>query len=40
MVAQTPPQLDDDIANEVLAIYKSILIDGMGLSEDIIPDMD
>ena len=40
MVAQTPPQLDDDIAIEVLDIYKSILIDGMGLAEDIMPDMD
>ena len=40
MVAQTPPQLDDDIANEVLDIYKSILIDGMGMTEDILPEMD
>ena len=39
MVAQTPPQMDDDIANEVLGIYKSILVDGLGLSEDILPDM-
>jgi adenylyltransferase/sulfurtransferase len=40
MVAQTPPQLDDDITNEVLDIYKSILVDGMGIPDDILPDMD
>ena len=40
MVAQTPPRADDDMANEVLGIYKSILVDGLGLSEDILPDMD
>ena len=40
MVAQTPPQLDDDFTAQVLEIYKSILIDGMGLSEDIMPDID
>jgi molybdopterin/thiamine biosynthesis adenylyltransferase len=40
MVAQTPPRLDEDFAHEVFEIYRSILIDGMGLSEDILPDMD
>jgi len=38
MIAQTPPQLEDDFKNEVIDIYKSILIDGMGLSEKILPD--
>jgi molybdopterin/thiamine biosynthesis adenylyltransferase len=40
MVAQTPPQLADDIAHEVLDIYKSILVDAMGMNKDILPDMD
>ena len=38
MVAQTPPQIDGDITKEVLDIYKSILVDGLGLTEDILPD--
>jgi molybdopterin-synthase adenylyltransferase len=37
MVAQTPPQLNDDMANDVLDIYKSILVDGMGIPEGILP---
>lgn len=37
MVAQTPPQLNDDITNDVLDIYKSILVDGMGIPEGILP---
>ena len=40
MVAQTPPQLDHDFANEVFDIYKSILVDGLGLPPDILPEMD
>ena len=40
MVAQTPPRLDEDITREVFEIYRSILIDGMGLSEKILPDWD
>jgi adenylyltransferase/sulfurtransferase len=40
MVAQTPPRLDEDITREVFDIYRSILIDGMGLSEKILPDWD
>jgi hypothetical protein len=38
MVAQTPPQLDDDITREVFDIYRSILLEGLGLPEDIYPD--
>jgi len=38
MVAQTPPQLDVDMTHDVFDIYKSILIDGLGLPEDILPD--
>jgi hypothetical protein len=40
MVAQTPPQLNDDITKDVFDIYKSILVDGLGLTENIFPDMD
>jgi adenylyltransferase/sulfurtransferase len=40
MVAQTPPQMDDDLADKVFDIYKSILVDGLGMKEDILPDID
>ena len=40
MVAQTPPQLDEDITTEVFDIYRSILVDGLGLPEEILPDME
>ena len=40
MVAQTPPQDDDAISNQVLNIYKTILIDGLGMNKDILPDID
>jgi len=40
MVAQTPPLLVEDITRDVFQIYLSILGDGMGLSKDILPDMD
>ena len=37
MVAQTPPGTEDDWAPEVRDIYKSMLVEGLGLSEDILP---
>jgi adenylyltransferase/sulfurtransferase len=37
MIAQTPPQLDSNFKSDVIETYKSILIDGMGYSEDIMP---
>jgi adenylyltransferase/sulfurtransferase len=40
MVAQTPPQQDDDITGEVFTLYRSIMVEGLGLPEDILPDMD
>jgi adenylyltransferase/sulfurtransferase len=40
MVAQTPPQLDKDIATDVFDIYRSILVNGLGLPEEILPDDD
>ena len=40
MVAQTPPLLDVDMTSDVFDLYKSILADGMGISEDILPNME
>lgn len=40
MVAQTPPQADNDLAGEVLDIYRWIMIDGLGMNEDILPNME
>ena len=39
MIAQTPPQMEDDLKNEVIETYRSILVDGLGLSEKILPDV-
>jgi adenylyltransferase/sulfurtransferase len=39
MIAQTPPLLEDIIKIEVIEIYKSILMDGLGLSKDILPEV-
>jgi adenylyltransferase/sulfurtransferase len=38
MIAQTPPQLDDNLKTEVFEIYRSILMDGLGFSKDILPE--
>ncbi len=38
MIAQTPPQLESNFKNEVIETWRSILIDGMGLPEDISPE--
>ena len=40
MIAQTPPQLESNFKAEVIETWKSILIDGMGLSEEIMPHTD
>ena len=40
MVAQTPPREDDAISNQVLNIYQTILIDGLGMNKDILPDTE
>ena len=40
MIAQTPPQMEDDLKHEVVETYRSILIGGLGLSGDILPDTD
>jgi molybdopterin/thiamine biosynthesis adenylyltransferase len=39
MIAQSPPQLEDTYKTEVFEIYKSILMDGLGLSKDILPEI-
>ena len=39
MIAQSPPQLEDNYKTEVFEIYKSILMDGLGLSKDILPEI-
>jgi len=39
MIAQTPPRLEDDFKTEVFEIYRSILVDGLGLSKDILPEI-
>jgi len=39
MIAQTPPRFEDHIKSEVFEIYKSILLDGLGLSRDILPEI-
>ena len=38
MIVQTPPLLENTFKTQVLAIYRSVLIDGLGLPEDILPD--
>jgi hypothetical protein len=40
MNAQTPPHVeeDDKIKKEIFDIYRSILVEGMGLSNDLLPE--
>ena len=40
MIAQTPPDLRDAIKGRVFEIYQSIMVDGLGLSPDILPNTD
>jgi adenylyltransferase/sulfurtransferase len=39
MIAQTPPDTKEEIKDKVFDIYKSIMVDGLGLSSDILPDV-
>ncbi|MBW2408311.1 MAG: hypothetical protein JRF72_00840, partial [Deltaproteobacteria bacterium] len=41
MNAQTPPHVEEDdrIKDEIFDVYKSILVDGLGFSEGILPDL-
>ena len=38
MVAQTPPRSEDNLGPKVRDIYKSIMVEGMKFTEDILPD--
>lgn len=40
MIVQTPPSLTRDMKEDVMASYETILIDGLGLSPDILPHME
>jgi len=39
MIAQTPPDTQEEINDRVFDIYSSIMVDGLGLSRDILPDI-
>ena len=39
MIAQTPPRLEDHFKTEVFEIYRSSLVDGLGVSKDILPEV-
>jgi molybdopterin/thiamine biosynthesis adenylyltransferase len=39
MIAQTPPDSNEEIKDRVFEIYRSIMVDGLGLSQDILPDV-
>ena len=38
MIAQTPPQMENSFKYQVIETYRSILVEGMGLPEHLIPD--
>jgi molybdopterin/thiamine biosynthesis adenylyltransferase len=40
MIAQTPPQMQADVKSEVFEIYRSIMVDGLGLPRDILPEIN
>ena len=40
MIVQTPPSLTKDMKEDVMSAYETILIDGLGLSPDILPDRE
>lgn len=39
MIAQTPPDSKEEIKDRVFDIYRSIIVDGLGLSREILPDI-
>jgi hypothetical protein len=39
MIAQTPPDTQAEIKDRVFDTYRSILVDGLGFSLDIIPEI-
>lgn len=38
MIAQTPPQLEIDYKRDLLATYRTILVDGLGVPQRIVPE--
>lgn len=38
MIAQTPPRMENDCKDEIITIWKTILTEGLGYSEAVIPD--
>ena len=38
MIAQTPPRLEENFKAEVIEIYKTILLDGLGFSKNVLPE--
>ena len=40
MIAQTPPDTKEEIKDSVFEIYRSIMVDGLGLPLDILPDIN
>ncbi len=40
MIVQTPPGLTRDMKKDVLETYEAILVDGLGLSRDILPEVE
>jgi len=40
MIAQTPPQMQEAIKGKVFEIYRSIMVDGLGLPDAVLPDID
>lgn len=39
MIAQTPPQLEGNMKSNVLDIYRWIMVGGLGMPDDILPDV-
>ncbi|CAB1077676.1 hypothetical protein D1AOALGA4SA_5462 [Olavius algarvensis Delta 1 endosymbiont] len=39
MIAQTPPRLESNFKSEVIETWRSIIIDGMGFSAEILPEV-
>ncbi len=40
MIAQTPPDTKEEIKEKVFVIYRSIMVDGLGLPSDSVPDIN
>ena len=38
MIVQTPPSLTKEMKEDVLETYEALLVDGLGLSRDILPE--